>query len=226
MKLLFLSIILCVCCFAGNAQLSLPDTVSEGRSVDSGIVKKGIPDGTWKTWYKKGQVQFLRTYSFDKWQQFQQEKIRYHPKRISLPITQLFHENKQQAQKYLDAIHTFCAIQKCPGVNAKDEPEHYHPPFENGLLHGPFANYFPDGNLKDTGHYKNGLPEDLWTKWTDDRQFYWKGHYRHGKKNKEWKLYTANDKLISIVSFREGKFVWRKDMKEGVEIAAEELTGF
>ena len=187
-------------------------------------MQKGIPDGKWRGWYQHGQPQFIRTYSFDKWQQFQNEKGRYHPKRVSLFITKLFHENKKQAEKYTTAINTFCAVQNCNRMNEEQQQtidnngtqKHYHPIFEHGLLHGIFVNYFPDGAVKDSGMYRNGLPEDLWIKWTDDKQFYWEGHYHHGARNKEWKLYAANGKLIRIVSFREGKFFWRKDLKEGV----------
>ena len=213
----------CVCPFFSNAQSSPSTTIRDVQSLDSGELRKGIPDGTWITYYENGQVQFIRNYSFDKWKQFQHEKNRYHPKRISMPITHLYHDNKKRAKKYIDAIHTFCAKKNCSETNVAD---HYHPPFENGLLHGPFANYHRDGTIKDTGNYKDGMPEGLWTKWTDDKQFYWKGFYKHGMKNREWKLYSSTDKLISIISFRNGKYLWRKDMKEGVEITQDDLSGF
>lgn len=206
---------------------------SNSQSLDSGSLKKGIPDGQWVGWYENGKPQFIRTYSADKWQQFQNEKSRYHPKRISMPLTELYHNNKKQAQKYTRAANTFCAVQNCKRTSQKfhqrveaNASQHYHPIFENGLLHGSFANYFPDGSVKDSGNYKNGLPEGMWTKWTDDRQFYWMGHYQHGRKNKEWKLYAANDKLIRIVFYRLGKYLWRNDIKEGIEITQEEMIGF
>ncbi len=207
---------------------------SNGQPLDSGLFKKGLPHGEWKGWYENGNPQFIRTYSFDKWQQFQNEKARYHPKRISMPLTEIYHNNKKQSQKYTTARNTFCAIQNCNRVkeglqqkidNNADQ-QHYHPVFENGLLHGPFANYFPDGTVKDSGNYKNGLPEGMWIKWTDERQFYWMGHYQHGRKNNEWKLYTSADKLIRIVFYRQGKFLWRNDMKEGFETTEEEMSGF
>lgn len=197
---------------------------SNGQLLDSGLMQKGIPGGKWAGWYKNGDPQFIRTYSADKWQQFQNEKSRYHPKRISMPITKLFHENKKQAEKYITAINTFCAQQNCPGSNK--EKEHYHPLFEKGLLHGPFANYFSDGSIKDTGIYRDGLPEDLWTKWTDDKKYFWKGFYHHGMKNKEWKLYSSTGKLIRILYFKDGKYLWRKDMQETVPALENETSGF
>ncbi len=206
---------------------------NNGQLLDSGCLKKGIPDGLWKGWYENGNPQFIRTYSADKWQQFHHEKGRYHPKRVSMPLTGLHHDNKKQAQKYTIARNSFCASNNCKRNNESlqqaidaNTTQHYHPIFENGLLHGPFANYFPDGAIKDTGNYKNGLPEGLWIKWTDDKQFYWQGHYQHGRKNKEWKLYTTNDKLIRIVFYRQGKYLWRNDIKDGFEVTEEEMTGF
>jgi antitoxin component YwqK of YwqJK toxin-antitoxin module len=276
MKLLFLSSILCVCFLYSNAQLSLPDTLSDqtnivnspggnftgyhangdkryegykrkdvlhgpwsswynnGQQVDAGSLQKGIPNGQWSGWYQNGQLHFIKTYSADKWQQFQYEKGHYHPKRVSMYITKLFHEHKKQAAIYTTAINSFCDKQNCARVNEALQQtisnntiqEHYHPVFDQGLLHGPFAIYFPDGAIKDTGNYKNGLPEGLWIKWTDDKQFYWHGHYVHGKKNKEWKLYSSADKLIRILYFKNGTYLWRKDMKEGIETTQEELSGF
>lgn len=143
-----------------------------------------------------------------------------------MPITKLYHDNKAQAEKYTKAIYSFCALQNCTWVNETSldvidnnaVQEHYHPPFENGLLHGLFINWFTDGAIKDSGHYHNGLPEGIWIKWTEDKQFYWKGFYRHGLKNKEWKLYLSNGFLIRILFYREGKLLWSKDMREGVEV--------
>ena len=125
---------------------------NNGQLLDSGAIQKGVPDGIWVAYYKNGVTQFIRTYSSDKWQQFQNEKGRYHPKRISMPVTKLFHENKMQAEKYITAINTYCARQNCiraqkedliQRINNNEAQDHYHPLFENGLLHGPFINYFP-----------------------------------------------------------------------------------
>ena len=253
MRSISIILLFCSCTIFCPGQPSLPGTInnkfvtekkfdgqwrswySNGQLLDSGFIQKGVPNGLWVTYYKTGVKQFVRTYSSDKWQQFQYEKVRYHPKRISLPITQLYHENKGRAEKYITAVNTFCAEQNCTRVkegdlsqkvNNNDTQEHYHPLFKNGLLDGPFINYFPDGSVKDSGNYKNGLPEGIWIKWTDDQQFYWNGHYHHGVKNNEWKLYSINGKLIRILFFREGRYLWRKDLKESVELTAEETSGF
>ena len=203
---------------------------SNGQLLDSGLLVKGMPDGEWKIHYRDGTQKFIRTYSFDKWQLFQNEKGLYHPKRITMPVTKLFHENRKQAEKYIKTINTFCAKKNCERakenliqtIDNNTEQEHYHPLFENGLLHGPFANYFPDGSVKDSGNYKNGLPEGIWIKWTDDKQFYWNGHYHHGVKNREWKLYSADRRLIRIVFYSQGKYMWRKDMKDVVGVKVDD----
>src|SRR5688572_30345009 len=138
-----------------------------GQQADSGSMQKGIPDGKWMAWYTNGDPRSIRTYSFDKWQQVQIEKSRYHPKKVFMPITQLFHENKKQAEKYTTAINTFCAKQNCVRTNEglqqtidnNTAQEHYHPVLQEGLLHGPFVNYFPGGTAKNSGQSKNWLPE-------------------------------------------------------------------
>jgi antitoxin component YwqK of YwqJK toxin-antitoxin module len=249
MKLISTLLLLCSYTIFCRGQLSLPESTnnkfgaekkfndewkswySNGQLLDSGFMQRGIPDGTWLVKYQNGATQFIRTYSKEKWQQFQNEKIRYHPKRISMVITKLFHGNKTKAEQYTTAINTFCAKQNCPRddkedipqiINNNSETEHYHPLFENGLLHGLFINYFSDGAIKDSGLYRNGLPEDLWIKWTDDKKFYWKGFYKHGLKNNEWKLYSAIGKLIRIDFFHKGKYLWRKEIKEGVVVLDED----
>jgi antitoxin component YwqK of YwqJK toxin-antitoxin module len=219
MKPSFLLIIFCACHCLGS-----------GQPLDSGRQERRIPDGKWMGWYMNGKPQFIRTYSVEKWRQFQNEKTRYHPKRISMPLTKLYHDNKELAEKYTNAINSFCALQNCARVNETIQDvidnnaaqEHYHPPFENGLLHGLFINWFIDGSIKDSGYYQNGLPEGIWIKWTGDKQFYWKGFYRHGLKNKEWKLYSSNGFLIRILSYREGKLLWTKDVREGTELSETE----
>jgi antitoxin component YwqK of YwqJK toxin-antitoxin module len=196
---------------------------SNGQILDSGFFQKGIPDGTWQGWYENGNPKFTRNYSAEKWQLYKQEIVRYHPKKILLPISTVYHQNKKEAEKYTDAINTFCNPAKCPRASKEEflqkinnnAGDHYHPLFDDGFLHGSFVNYFPDGAVKDSGNYKDGLPEGLWIKWTNDRQYYWKGFYMHGQKDKEWKLYMANGKLIRITLYKQGKLIWRKEIKEG-----------
>ena len=197
-----------------------------GSKIDSGSLQSGIPDGEWKVWGENGAPKYVRTYSSEKWKEYQHEKVRYHQRKVNLRITQLFHENKNKAALYTNAINTFCAPATCgrsehESLSQKidnNSKDHYHPLFQNGLLHGPFINYFPDGKIKDSGNYKDGLPEGLWLKWTDDKQYYWKGHYLHGLKNKEWKLYMANDKLVRVAFYKNGKYIWRKDFKDDLLI--------
>jgi antitoxin component YwqK of YwqJK toxin-antitoxin module len=199
---------------------------SNGQMLDSGSFQKGIPDGTWRGWFENGNQKFIRTYSADKWQLYKQEIVRYHPRKILMPISGLYNKNKKEAQKYTDAINTFCNPSICSRFNKEDllqkinnnKGDHNHPLFEVGFLHGPFINYFPGGAVKDSGNYKDGLPEGLWINWTNDRQYYWKGFYIHGQKEKEWKLYMANGRLIRIILYKKGKQMWRKEIKEGVAL--------
>jgi antitoxin component YwqK of YwqJK toxin-antitoxin module len=212
--------------YKGEWQSLWKSWYSNGQKLDSGFFRKGIPDGTWQSWYENGNPKFKRNYSADKWLQYQQEIVQYHPRKILLPITGLYYKNKKEVEKYTAAINTFCNTANCSRANKEDflqkinnnMGDHYHPLFTDGFLHGPFVNYFSDGAVKDSGQYKNGLPEGLWIKWTNDKLHYWKGFYLHGQKEKEWKLYMANGKLIRITFYKQGKLMWRKEMKEGVAV--------
>jgi antitoxin component YwqK of YwqJK toxin-antitoxin module len=197
---------------------------ANGNRMDSGRLEKGIPDGAWQVWYENGTPQFIRTYSADKWERFQQEAARYHPRKIAYPVTELYRKNKPEAEKYLSGIRSYCIMQNCgrPGrenilqvAAGNNEEKHYHPVFEKGLLHGLYISYFSSGAVKDSGHYRNGLPEGIWVKWSDEAASYWKGHYRHGKKEKEWKLYSAEGRLMRMAYYKHGKEVWKKEMQSG-----------
>lgn len=182
---------------------------SNQQSCDSGTLVKGIPDGEWRVWYADGQVQFVRNYSADKWQRFQNEKDGANPKQIVYPLTTLYKENRSKARQYLSSGYSFCLDKDCGSDAEAGLPDHYHPVFETGLLHGEYINYFPNGTVKDSGYYENGLPHGPWAHRSADQQ-YWQGHYQHGLKDKEWKHYDATGRLLEIVDYKKGEEVWRK----------------
>lgn len=205
----------------GRLQGAWQSWYENNNPCDSGTFSKGIPDGTWQVWYTDGQVQFIRTYSADRWQRFLHERLRYHPKRTTTPLVNLLQENNEKAEWFISPLHSFCSQSSCSGDAAKNilqqlyhnsSGKHYHPLFEKGLLHGLFINYFPDGAVRDSGNYENGLPHGLWIHHAPGRENRWSGYYHHGEKDKEWKLYDHNGRLVSISNYNKGKELWRKDL--------------
>lgn len=199
---------------------------ANGNRMDSGRFQKGIPHGAWKVWNEDGTPQFIRTYSAEKWERFQQEAVRYHPRKNAYPVTELYQKNKPEAEKHLSGILSYCTLQNCDRpskenilqvATGNNEEKHYHPVFEKGLMHGLYVNYFANGAVKDSGHYRDGLPEGIWKIWSGNAASYWKGHYRHGKKEKEWKLYSAEGRLLRIIHYRHGRETWKKEMRSGTD---------
>lgn len=175
---------------------------SSGMRWEEGSMEKGIPDGAWQVWYPDGRLQFVRNYSADKWQRFQLQKKQKGTRQIIYPITSLYSNNRNEAMRYLLSSSVF-----------NSATGDYYPVFEQGLLHGTFINYFPNGDVKDSGHYENGLPHGIWVHYSIDRQQYSIGAYHHGVKHQEWKTFLPEGKLEEIIAYKNGKEIWRKKIK-------------
>lgn len=194
---------------------------ANGNPCDSGKLYKGIPDGTWQVWYPDGTLQFYRTYSADKWQRFQQEIVRYHPKRPSYPLTRLYHNDRGKAESLLSQGISFCNSSACirhaetieERMISNTAGGEYHPLFEKGMLHGLFVNYFKDGSIKDSGFYSTGLRANAWVHWSSDQKGFWKGAYLNGMKDREWKYFSAEGILLHITYYKRGKEIWSKEMQ-------------
>jgi antitoxin component YwqK of YwqJK toxin-antitoxin module len=193
-----------------------------GVLCDSGRLVRGLPDGEWRYWDDNGQLIAVRSYSADKYQRVSNEMIRYHPKRVSFPLTVLYQKNKQLARKYLDASYSFANTGtkeeggSLPELIAKNiaPGNFYRPVFDHALHHGLFMNFFPDGIVKDSGYYKNGLRQGVWLHRDAKREIKNKGSYVNGVKVKEWKRYDASGKLQELSFYSsQGILKWRKQFQ-------------
>lgn len=193
-----------------------------GLLCDSGSLVKGLPDGVWKHWDASGQLIALRTYSVDKYHRVSNEMTRYHPKRISFPLAALYQKNKEQAIKYLDVAYSFVNADKkgtgwsLSGLITKNiiPGNTYRPVFDHTLHHGLFMNFFPDGIVKDSGYYKNGLRQGMWLHRDTGKVTIRQGSYVNGVKVKEWKSYNASGKLQELVFYTSrGELKWRKEFQ-------------
>ena len=193
-----------------------------GMPCDSGNLVKGLPGGVWKHWDSNGQLIALRTYSADKYHRISNEMTRYHPKRISFPLATLYQKNKQAAMKYLDVDYSFSNAGRkeknwsLPRLVAKNVTtrNNYKPVFDHALHHGLFMNFFPDGIVKDSGYYKNGLRQGMWLHRNTGKTILRQGSYVNGMKVKEWKSYNASGKLQELAFYSlKGELKWRKEFQ-------------
>jgi antitoxin component YwqK of YwqJK toxin-antitoxin module len=84
-------------------------------------------------------------------------------------------------------------------INIHDMQDNlYLPPFDECLHDGLFINFFPDGMLKDSGYYKNGLREEVWIEYSTSGNVFTTGTYKNGKRIGGWKYYNANGSLLRI----------------------------
>lgn len=192
----------------------------QGFVTDSGSMNKGIPDGEWRVYYPNGNLRYIRHFDAFLLRKIKNDIIRenrYSP----YSLAALFKKNPAGAEKYLQAGYSFPA-QVHTAANSSslmervnhnvqiDDSGNYYPPFLEGLLHGIFVNYFPDGTTKDSGSYTYGLRDGLWQEWDEKENKIKKGLYHHGKKTGIWKYYSDSGKLITIKKFKEGNEVYAK----------------
>ena len=184
---------------------------------DSGAFVKGLPNGEWRRWDKKGNLLSIRTYDADRYQRITQEMAHAHPKAVVYPLTRIYQQNKNDGLLFLHADYSFPA-HTAPRKETLEEhvlqntsgDGTYHPVFHRGLHHGLFMNFSPDGHALDSGYYKNGLREGAWVHRLQNGERE-EGPYKNGHRAKEWKKYNAAGKLILLSIYnREGRLQWQK----------------
>lgn len=197
---------------------------------DSGKLIRSIPDGTWKSWYSNGKPRSIRTYSAYLFHRIKDEIPRKAAKATFFAVTDIAKTDPEYAWQLLTPVYSYVTL----AVNAADphtaSPRHledrveqnvlqghqpYLPPFSECLHHGLYMNYYPNGNVKDSGYYSNGLREGVWEEWTNNGAMRATGAYHRGMKQDTWKYYTASGRLIGLKTYN----------KRGREIASKRIGG-
>jgi antitoxin component YwqK of YwqJK toxin-antitoxin module len=62
-------------------------------------------------------------------------------------------------------------------------------------------NFYPNGAVKDSGYYKNGLREGHWEEWVASGNIRSSGRYIHGKKTGTWSFYDNAGRLRSLITY-------------------------
>jgi antitoxin component YwqK of YwqJK toxin-antitoxin module len=196
---------------------------------DSGTLKNNIPDGEWKSWYSNGNLRYVRTYDAFKLEKAKQDIALRASKASMSPLASIARKNVRVAYSFLHPDYSFHTLAAQPlnfstseswltlnelVANNIAEESAYIPPFAECLHHGLYMNFYEDGNLKDSGYYKDGLREGIWEEWLDDGKIRSQGFYSGGHKVDTWKFYNNGGKLLYIKSFnRDGKEVNRKSFR-------------
>jgi antitoxin component YwqK of YwqJK toxin-antitoxin module len=204
-----------------------------GQLCDSGRLERNIPDGEWKSWYNNGQPRSLRTYSAFMLHRIKDEIPRRQAKVTFFAITDIAKTDLSYAYQLLTPIYSYLTL----AVNAADPQtiaprsledrvernmlqglQPYLPPFTECLHHGLYINYYPDGNIKDSGLYNNGLREGVWDEWINNGALRTTGAYNRGRKQDTWKYYTSSGRLIGVKTYnKQGKEIARKKFNSNEE---------
>jgi len=189
-----------------------------GRLLDSGKLKRGIPHGTWKVWDSLGQLVAIRNYDADLFFRIREEIELNHPRFQHTVLAVRFKREGHSALSYLRVSHSFPeAI--LPSVNTLEKwviynqinQTNYHPVFLECLHNGFYLNQTSKGIITDSGYYKNGLREGVWTHRDTKKGITEKGLYHQGYRKKEWKEYDLKGRLTAISFYNHGKLMWRKE---------------
>jgi antitoxin component YwqK of YwqJK toxin-antitoxin module len=189
---------------------------------DSGTFVKGIPDGEWKHWNANGELLAIRHYNADKLLRVKNEMRRSHSKNVLYPLVKLFNKNSRRAKQYMEAGYSFSFATRPIQLSLEQAVENnitpgniYRPLFDECLHHGLYMNFFNNGNVKDSGYYKNGLRDGIWVHRDAADNSYVLGVYKNGVKQNDWKQYSANDKLLTIIFYnRKGEVDWKKRIRD------------
>lgn len=195
---------------------------------DSGKLVRNVPDGTWKSWYNNGTPRSIRTYSAYLLHRIKDEIPRKAAKATFFAVTDIAKTDPDHAWQLLTPVYSYVTL----AINAanphiaaprklEDRVEQnvlqsyqpYLPPFTECLHHGLYMNYYPNGSVKDSGYYSNGLREGVWEEWINNGEMRATGAYHRGIKQDTWRYYTSSGRLIGLKTYN----------KRGREIASKRI---
>lgn len=180
---------------------------------DSGRLIRNVPDGEWKSWYSNGRPRSIRTYSAAMLQRIKNEIPRRASKATFFAITDIAKTDPSYAWQLLTPVYSYVTLavnaanSHTPPIRSlEDRIEQnilsghhpYLPPFTECVHHGLYMNYYPNGSVKDSGLYHNGLREGIWVEWINNGTMRSTGVYHRGYKQDSWKYYTALGKMIGV----------------------------
>lgn len=171
---------------------------------DSGNMHNNIPDGEWLSWYEDGTLRSIRNYNAAKWFAVQREvknrssKIYFHNLSKDLGF------NTRNFENFTRSAASFSTLP--PSKNKT-----YEPPFRYCLHHGLYMNYYPNGVVKDSGYYKDGVKDGLWAEYYSDGKLSISGAYLNGVRHGGWKYFNTKGQLTMLAEFKNGKLIFKKD---------------
>jgi len=189
---------------------------SEAQNNINQMDDDGQRHGVWKKFYSNNRVRYVGT--FDHGKEIGLFKY-YSASNSDHPIlVKKYHENNGLADVQ---FYTTSGVLESEGMMKGKKREgkwlFYHPDgksvmseenYENGLLHGPYKTFYPNGEPTETSFYKNGLQHGNYKKYSIKGFLYQDFNYVNGKLNGMATFYSRKTgDLIKKGPFRDDQRV-------------------
>lgn len=77
--------------------------------------------------------------------------------------------------------------------------------YDGKLLHGVYAEFYLNNNLKEKGVYKKGLKNGEWKTWYENGQLKEVSRYCHGLNHGKFQVYNEKGELTLLANYKKGK---------------------
>jgi antitoxin component YwqK of YwqJK toxin-antitoxin module len=101
--------------------------------------------------------------------------------------------------------------------------------YDGRLLHGEYASFYENNNLKEKGYFKKGLKTGEWVAWFDNGKIKEVSHWRNSIRNGNRRVYNEKGELVleenykndrfngTVAKYDSGKTIALKYYKNGME---------
>lgn len=73
--------------------------------------------------------------------------------------------------------------------------------YKEGAKHGKWISYYNNGNKWSIGYYKEGINDGKTITWHENGQKYYEGSYRDGERAGIWKFWDENGEFIKEINY-------------------------
>lgn len=115
-------------------------------------------------------------------------------------VTETYADGTPKVVKYFDGEGKAKTMVKeafyYPDGNLRMEGE-----FKEGLKNGKWVSYYNNGNKWSEGYYLKGINDGKTITWHENGQKYYEGEYRDGERAGTWKFWDENGEFIKEINY-------------------------